>query len=174
MKARLNSRCRSPTSYQEESRTTWKQFEEAMADLLVAYWYGNVRTQVQRKAQRSAKAARRAFPSQPYIATPRFDIVARHPILQRERVVECKEYSVPVSANLVEGFAYRLWLCKIPFRKGIIAARPLLTNGAIKLAESYGMTYWHGGSLERKLVMASGLALKPIEAITRGIRYTQR
>jgi hypothetical protein len=149
---------------------SWQGFETEIADLLAAYWFSDVRTQVSKAARRKEKQSRKKFPKQAYIETPRFDIVGRHPVLQTERVVECKEYSTPVSKDLVEGFAYRLWLCKIPTSRGIIAARPYMTTGAIKVAEQYGITYWHGPDLERRLVIGAGLTLQPVEMVRRSAR----
>ncbi len=142
-------------------KRAWRRFEEEIAALFQAYHYRDVRLQVDVPARISRRAAARRWPGQAYVATPRFDIVATHPLTRSTRYVECKRYAQPVKSGLVERFAYRLALCQIPTKAGLLVVQPRLTEPALELAQQYGLRVWHGATLERKLLTANLLAPRP-------------
>lgn len=125
--------------------------------MLALQGYHHIGRQVRVEPRRSRRQAARRFPGQEPLSYVRFDIVARHPILQTARYVECKRYARPVTSDLVEGFAYRLWLCKVPAAKGIFVAEPSVTSDAERLADQYGIALWEGTGLARRRLVAYAL-----------------
>ncbi len=155
-------------------RPKWRRFEEEIATFLSSLRYHGVELQVTLPAVRTRKEAQRRFPEQPYVAAPRFDIVARRPLTFARRYVECKRYAAPVGVAQVEAFADRLWLCGRPWKQGLVVALPRLTDDAARLAERYGLAVWGGRSLERKLILAAALSPSPLggaRAACRAARY---
>ena len=157
--------------------TKWRRFEDQIAALLSAYQYRGIRQQVDIPAIVSRRQARRQWRSRQYIATPRFDLRARHPMTNGTRLVECKRYTKPVTRGMVDGFAYRLWLCGIPYSKGLLVVQPRLSAPAVERAWWYGIRVWHDATLERKLALAGLLSPRPSSLVTvpyHSARYVAR
>ncbi len=157
-------------------RERWRRFEDQVEALLRAYRYAIDGTQVNIEPVRSRRQARKAWPDRKYL-TPRFDIIAQHPLTRRRRYVECKRYETPVNVGLVDGFAYRLWLCGVPYSRGLLVVQPRLTVPALKQARQYGMGVWHDATLERKLATAGLLVPGPRSIVTvpyHSVRYLAR
>jgi|GEM_PF-4319657 len=157
-------------------RKRWRRFEDQVEALLRAYRYVIEGTQVGIEPVRTRQQGRKAWPGRKYI-TPRLDIIARHPLTRRRRYVECKRYETPVSSGLVDGFAYRLWLCGIPSKRGLLVVQPRLTAPALERARQYGMSVWHDATLERKLATADLLVPGPRSIVTvpyHSVRYLAR
>lgn len=144
------------------ARRKWRKFELVVEHYLnVSPFYRNVRPQLVVAPRRKARERRPAeFRGFKYV-TPRFDVVATKNISQRDTYFECKRYGRNVGKEQVVSFAYHLWLCMIPYNRGVVVVHPGLTKDAMKEVDRYGFDVWQGASLERRLAMEGVLRLSP-------------